>query len=1025
MSNTPAMKEAVSKYFSALSEKYATGQAREHAYRPTFEALIKAIDQSLNILNDPARSEHGNPDFIFLRGEVMIGYAETKDIGIDLDKTEKSEQLKRYFGYSNLLLTDYLEFRFFRNGNHAGESIKVGSIKNGKLEAHPEQFEELARALSEFVQSAPEKIKSGKRLAEIMGGKARRVRDNLRKYLADDSEKNEELRKIYQAVDRLLVHNISLEKFSDMYAQTLVYGLFVARYNDESPEGFTRIEARDLVPASNPFLREFFDHIVGPRFDKRLGYIVDELCSVFAVSDVREIVHKHLKVTGDGQDEKDPIIHFYEDFLQEYDPEERKKMGAYYTPIPVVRFIVRAVDEILKRDFGLPKGLADTTKKQVEIFSQGKKAKVDIHRVQVLDPAVGTATFLNETIKHIHKSFEGQEGRWVSYVQDDLLPRLYGFELMMAPYTIAHLKLGITLRETGVKELNKRLGVYLTNTLEEGVLLNDSLFGALGLAQTIAHEAAEAGRIKKEKPIMVVIGNPPYSVSSANNGGWIQNEIGVYKEGLNERNIQPLSDDYIKFIRFAEGLVEKNESGIVAMITNNSFIDGVIHRQMRKRLLETFDAISILDLHGNSKKKEMALDGSKDQNVFNIQQGVSIMLAVKTGKKKKGDLAEVRHAELFGKRESKFDALDKDHIKFTTIMAVAPGYVFVPKDIVLQEEYNSFISLRELMPFGDAGIKTHRDDFVIDIDRKALISRISDFIDGALVPAELGLEDTRDFNIQEARQKLAGKEVDSFIERIDYRPFDERLVFYSDAVVDWPRRKTMSQIIKRDNIALIFTRQAISGGNYSHVMVSRKMADNRVFYSNKGIPIEAPLYLYTDDGKKTVNLKKEIVDKISGIVGEVTPEKIFDYVYAVLYSPNYRKKYGELLKTDFPRIPYPKNRHEFDSLVMLGCELRKLHLMESPKLNNFITTYPKDGSNEVEKVTYKDGNVWINTEQYFGKVPEVAWNFFIGGYQPAQKWLKDRKGRVLSSADIEHYQKMIVALVETDRVMGEIDVISI
>ena len=362
------------------------------------------------------------------------------------------------------------------------------------------------------------------------------------------------------------------------------------------------------------FLLQFFDHIVGPNFDVRLAYIVDELCEIFSVSNVQEIVHKHLRVQDETVEDRDPIIHFYEDFLQAYDPNERKKMGAYYTPVPVVRYIVRQVDRILKEDFGIAKGIASDEMITQTVAAQPYRrpgdrkdrttTEISVPRVQILDPAVGTATFLNETIKFIYQGFKGQEGRWPSYVNDNLIKRLFGFELMMAPYTIAHMKLGMTLKETGVQELTDRLGIYLTNTLEEGIPQQPDLFN-FGLSAAVSEESRLAAQVKSEHPVMVVMGNPPYSVSSSNKSDFIEKLVADYKVNLNERNIQPLSDDYIKFIRFAEHMIAKNGSGILAMITNNSYIDGVIHRQMRKHLLETFNKIYVLDLHGNSDRKSV------------------------------------------------------------------------------------------------------------------------------------------------------------------------------------------------------------------------------------------------------------------------------------------------------------------------------------------------------------------------------------------------------------------------------------
>jgi len=1027
MASPQDMKDAVAAYWNAVAEKYRTGHAREHAYRPSLEALVKAADSNVKIVNDPSRSEHGALDFIFLRGILPIGYAETKDIGVSLDKTEKSEQMERYLGYSNLILTDYLEFRFYRNGQRSGEPIVIGKLEGGVPVAVHGHEVELMNALAEFLQGQPEPITNGKQLAGMMAGKARRIRDNVRRYLKEDGDKNDELLRVFETIKRLLVHDLSVDKFADMYAQTLVYGLFVARYNDKTPEDFSRQEARDLVPASNPFLRDFFDHIAGSRFDKRLGYIVDELCAVFSVSDVRVIVQKHLRLF-EVTDERDPIIHFYEDFLKEYDPEERKRMGAYYTPIPVARFIVRAVDEALKRDFGLPKGLADTTKRQVQIVSQGKKAKVDVHRVQVLDPAVGTATFLNEIVRHIHEDFVGQEGRWQGYVNDDLLPRLYGFELMMAPYTIAHLKLGMTLQETGCKDLKGRLGVYLTNTLEEGLDLDDTLFG-FGLSHSIAAEATEAGKIKKERPIMVIVGNPPYSGVSSNETEYANKLIGKYKVEpggtmkLQERK-HWLNDDYVKFIAFAEDLIEKNGEGIVAMITNHGYLDNPTFRGMRWHLAKTFDSIRVLDLHGNSKKKETTPGGGKDENVFDIQQGVAIIVAVKTGEKKANALAKVFHADFFGMRKDKFKRLDEDKVEWSEVALDSKMCYFVGKNNAGIEEYEKGIKLDDLFMVYNTGIVTMGDSFIVSESKDTLEKRIEKLVaseyDEQTLNKEFGLGKNY------AKWILSNKDKIVFdptkIIPFSYRPFDSRFTYFDNKLVWRHRDKVMQNFLNDHNVGLVTSRQCVSDWRY--VFVSENVGDfNLTGTAGRfGSGSYFPLYLYHPDGTRTTNFDRDELKKLTvNLKKEYQPEDVLDYIYAVLHSPKYRETYKEFLKTDFPRVPPPASDEQFHHLAAFGKRLRELHLMTTPDVNKFITTFPKDGSNVVESITYKEGNVWINKEQYFGQVPESAWTFYIGGYQPAQKWLKDRKGRTLTNADIEHYQKIIVVLVETGKVMGEID----
>lgn len=1020
----------IKRYLSEVTEQFNSGQAKEHAYRPALQRLMSSFDD-VTVVNDPKRSEHGAPDFVFLKSsnrKIVKGYAETKDITVDLDKTEKTEQMKRYHAYSNLFLTDYLEFRFFRNGEKY-KTISIGKIQNGKLHKTPENAESLIRELEAFLSQAPERITSGLRLAQIMGGRARRIRDNVVEYLNHEDDKSKELFRIYRMMKELLVHDLEPAKFADMYAQTLVYGLFVARYSDPTPDNFTRNEARDLVPRSNPFLLQFFDHIVGPNFDVRLAYIVDELCEIFSVSDVQEIVHRHLRVQDDNVDDRDPIIHFYEDFLQEYDPQERKKMGAYYTPVPVVRYIVRQVDRILKEDFGIAKGLASDEMTTQTITVQpyrrpGERvdrttAEISVPRVQILDPAVGTATFLNETIKFIYQSFKGQEGRWPAYVNGNLIKRLFGFELMMAPYTIAHMKLGMTLKETGVEELTERLGVYLTNTLEEGIPLQQDLF-SFGLAEAVSEESRLAAQVKSEHPVMVVMGNPPYSVSSSNKSDFVEKLVADYKVNLNERNMQPLSDDYIKFIRFAEHMISRNGSGVLAMITNNSYIDGVIHRQMRKHLLETFNKIYVLDLHGNTKKKEVAPDGSKDENVFDIQQGVGIILAVKYAKKTE-EPSKILHSEIFGTREHKFQELNNNSQKFLKIATTPPNYFFIQKDLAVQGEYERFVSVRQLMPFGDAGVTTHRDRFAIAETQEELINRLMRLrIGDPKVIEEYELQDIGDFSITAAQTALNTVQLHAIITPISYRPLDNRYYVNFDRVIDRPRNRTMSHLIDHSNIGLATCRLQSTFDFQHAIVVDRPIDKCFVSLQTKETGYLLPLYLFHEDGSKTVNFDPSELSKLTNDLDEkLAPEEIFDYIYATLHSPAYRQKYKEFLKIDFPRIPIP-TQAEFDRLLPLGCELRELHLMQSSVIDDYQTTFPLSGDCLVEKVSYNDGRVWINKTQYFGNVPELAWNFYIGGYQPAQKWLKDRKGRQLSDADLVHYQRIIKILLETDRIMKEI-----
>lgn len=1006
----------------------------EHQHRPALGKLLVAILPGVQALNEPGKSEFGMPDFALIKNRWPIGYVETKRLGVNLDEVAKGEQMKRYFGYANLVLTNYVEFRFYKHGERYGEPITIADPTT--LAPDEQACEFLGSTFAAFLQEAAEPVRRAETLAKIMGENAKRLRGNLLRFLSkSDDPKNQSILEIYQAFKTQLIHDLSIDSFADMYAQTLVYGFFVARYYDESPKTFDRREARDLIPATNPLLRRFFDHITGADFDARLEPIVDELCKVFENADVRKLMQQLYRqdLWGGTQAGPDPVVHFYEDFLREYDPEQRKRLGAFYTPPSVVRFIVRSVDAVLKRDFGLAAGLADTTKTEITRTKSGKTSKEQVHKVQVLDPATGTGTFLTETIRRIRESFEGQEGRFSQYVNDDLLPRIHGFELMMAPYTIAHLKIGATLVESGAKDLKARLGVYLTNSLEKGDTDDGSLFATLGLSQAISNEAREAAVIKNDMPIMVIMGNPPYSISSNNpsvvigadgkkHKTWIGTLIDDYKKDLGERKIN-LDDDYIKFIRLAEHYIEKNSIGAVAMITNNSYIDGITHRQMRKHLLETFDEIYILNLHGDSKKKEKAPDGGKDENVFDIMQGVAIGIFIRKEAKKKG-LGAIYHSELFGRRADKLTILDAsgiENVEWQKLDAPAPNYFFVPKDFGLEDEYKKGFSVIELFSEYNSGIQTKRDDTTIQFSSETAEATVKDFLNLSAqdIKTKYNLPmDGRDWRIEWAIEDLRnGYQID----QICYRPFDNRLTAYtgrSKGFIAYPREKTNKNIAGKDNICLLTSRMIPPNQIFNRAFVTKSIAD---IHAASDQTYVFPLYIYELDGKKKPNFNGDIFAKILEIKPKAEAVDVFDYIYAVLYSPSYREKYKEFLKIDFPCIPYPKNAEQFDVLSKLGRELRELHLLESPKANRFITKYPEDGSNEVEKVKRVSNKVYINATQYFEGVPEDVWNFTIGGYQPAQKWLKDRVGRILTNSDIEHYQKIIVALVETDRIMKEID----
>ena len=1035
---TASMSNPVIKtYIGEVNSQFITGFAREHSYRPALQALLMALLPKYKATNEPARIECGAPDFIITKGDTPMAFVECKDIGDpDLDgQRQHREQFNRYkSSLGNIVFTDYLDFHLYVDGEFV-DSVRIAEVKGGKVVAIESNEPLFLQLVDRLANAQPQKITSSAKLAVIMANKARLLADVIEQSVNADAEGKSELAGQMAAFKQILLHDLNNKTFADIYAQTICYGMFAARLHDDTPDTFSRLEAATLIPKTNPFLRQIFQSIAGFDLDDRIVWIVDDLVEAFRVTDMEKIMGNY----GKDTQQTDPMMHFYEDFLRHYDPATKKSCGVYYTPQPVVNFIVRAVDHILKTDFLLPMGLADTSKVKVDRAVDGttdKKSKDgkahemrEYHKVQILDPATGTGTFAAQAIRQIYRNLcdMGMQGVWAEYVKTHLIPRLNGFELMMAPYAIAHLKLDMLLNSIGgiqtTNSTNQRLRIYLTNSLEEYNKDTGTLF-----AQWLATEANDANLVKRDTPVMVMIGNPPYSVSSNNSGTWITDLMNDYKKDLNERNIQPLSDDYIKFIRLGQYYVQKNGSGILAYISNNSFIDGLIHRQMRKSLLETFDKIYILDLHGNTRKKETCEDGSKDENVFDIMQGVSINIFVKSKDKHDG-FAQVFHRDLYGFRQSKYEFLethDLASLDWNLLQPQAPQYFFVPKDFSAQEEYEKGFKVDELMMVYKTGIETGRDDLFIDNDPHNLSVKIQEVIDDPhMLETKYKIKDSSSFRIYKHIQEVRFSQY--LIKDVNYRPFDKRKVYYDPLLLRRPFFEVM-QHFRDDNIALCTCRQQKSF-DFQHILVSNSITERCYVSLQTGeLSYVFPLYLYPDNEQPTIdntervpNLNKEIWGRIENIVGPVSPEQIFDYIYGVLHTPSYRTKYKEFLKVDFPRIPYPVSKDEFDRIVHIGTQLRKLHLMEVVPPMPDVAQFTTSGDNLVEKLAYQNGEVFFNTTQCFSNVPEVAWNFYIGGYQPAQKWLKDRKGRNLTFDDILHYRNIIIVLLATDRLMKELD----
>ena len=1036
----------VSDFISKVQAVHKTGVATEHSYRSALEVLLNGLEEGVTALNEPKRVNCGAPDFIVQRGEFVIGHAEAKDIGLNLRamKDANKEQQRRYRkALPNLIYTNYLDWDFYRNGERF-ESVTIADYLMD-IRPKPEEYDRLEHLLREFIAQKPQTITSAHTLAKMMAGKASLIKDVLFKVLREDKELRSDLGGQYKAFREHLIHDIKSEEFADIYAETIAYGMFAARLHDTMLCTFSRQEALELLPKSNPFLRDLFSYVAGPNLDDNIRWIIDDLASVFQASNVAALMNDFGTLTG----RKDPFLHFYEDFLAAYNPSKRKKRGVWYTPEPAVNFIVRAVDEVLLTEFKVADGLADTSKVTID-FDTGQNdakgkpitQKIQVHRVQILDPATGTGTFLAEVIKQIAPRVkETAGGMWSGYIERDLIPRLHGFELLMASYAMCHIKLDMTLKELEYRpsKTPPRLSVYLTNSLEEG----DRDVRDLFMAQWLTREAKEANVIKRDKPIMCVIGNPPYSGVSSNNGEWAKNLIAPYKKEpggkvrLKERNSKWINDDYVKFIRFAEHMISKTGEGVLGFITNHGYIDSPTFRGMRWHMMQRFDKIYVLDLHGNSKKKEVAPNGLHDVNVFDIMQGVAILIGVKHARKKGATSkspvpAEVFHAEFWGPRKLKYDRLqqaDLSSISWTRLEPDPKYQMFYPINRKLLETYDTGFDLAQFMPMNQIGFQSHRDGFAVAMDKSVMEKRLNDMLDDRLSDDDLrkhyDLSDNRDWQVPNGRSRArADRTLDEKVVPCDYRPFDRRFCILDEAMMDYPRWSLLKNALPVDNFGLNFMRQTKSP-SWQHSLVS-KFPTPAVFIEIKDGSNFAPLYVQEDidktrrvnfDAKLWKKLRAKAKDKAHGEPDELAT---FDYLYGVLHCPAYRKTFAEFLKIDFPRIPWPATPAEFRDISKKGGQLRRLHLMKTEAIGDTPYPFLIDGDGIVTEPKFKDGKVWINATQHFDSVPETAWKAMIGGYQPAQKWLKDRKDRALNYNDVTHYQRIIKILLETDRIMNTI-----
>ncbi len=1063
------MKKLIEQYIQDIDSIYQTGETTEHSFRGTLETLLKSLlpkpkknADIVQIINEPKRKEYGAPDFELRKDDAIISFVETKDLfDKDLrgekDKIHK-EQFDRYKKAINTIaFTDYLEFVLYENGTET-LSAKIAERQDGHIVviSDGKQLSAFSKLITKLTEAKPQPISSASILAEILAAKAKVIASLLSNALSktggSQTKEDKELHIKLDAFKKFLVHDMTEEQFADFYAQTIVYGMFIARIYDKTPSSFSLQEASELIPSINPFLKKIFKLLALAELHSGVKWIVEELVEIFKVTKMERILHNY---------GKDPLVHFYEDFLAEYNPKFRKEFGVWYTPKEVVSFIVDAVDYILRTELCIEDGLSDNSL----IEYKGKPT----HKVQILDPATGTGTFLAAVAEKIKESYTGQEGLWAEDVAAHIVPRLNAFEYLMAPYTMAHLKLATSLSLDKMTNENvDRLNIYLTNSLEE-----NSSEPPLPFAKFITDESNAANAIKCETPVMVVMGNPPYNEKSANTGEWImrlmddyKQEPGMgkiqlkgkhkdgtvkYKNTLKGGNPKGLNNDYCKFIRLGQNFVERTQEGVLAYICGNTFLDTRLFRGMRYNLLKEFDDIYVVNLHGSSKRKE-GNEATKDECIFNIMVGVSINIFVKHKDENKGQLAAVHYKDLYGTRREKLNYLAShrlSEIDFADINPFQPIYAFRTRNEDVRHQYAEGFSVKELMNWGmTQGVKTGRDSIVLHYTK----SDTEDFCDAIYTSSFSDIRGRFGFSDTESEKNKYDKLRDNIktlhyscknnICELAYRPFDNRWTVYGPVFMDRHRKEVQKNIYGKENTILCLGQEGSSLGDseWSLVYCTDKVTDTNMI-PRGGIYL-FPMFIY-DGMLKYTNFSPDILQNIEKHIGLTLQDvddkerrengflaiDLIDYIYAVLHSVAYRDTYHDFLQNDFPTVPYPTSADYFFKMAEMGKKLRLLHAMKRIERTDIITTYPvaaaKDNNvvltRKFEETSEGVGRVWINKEQYFDKVPSEAWNMVIAGYQPLDKWLKDRKDKHLTGDEILHYQKMVVALVNTIRTQEEID----
>jgi len=1074
------MTNHIQEYFKSVCEAYRLGNIETSFNAPIIILLAHFGCKARDLSGGRSGKAGENPDIKVWHGDVEITEAEpftmveVKKIS-EYDARAYTQVKKGAAMYNHAMLTNNLSWQFWKKGDDKPyDGVQLISLTEGKLILHEENIEHFVRAMQHFLLQDPAQIKSSNKLAEYMAIHAKTIRSVIVRILKEDANglpvvnDNQkrvdlfpELYGLFSRIKADLRPLLNTRSFADMYAQTIVYGLFIARYNDAASKTFNRYEAISKLQEESALLNRFFEHITNTGTKHpTLDSVIDKLCALYQTCDISALL--------DCDKRGDTIVHFYEDFLTFYDPALRKSLGVFYTPHQVVRYLVSMVDKLLVEDFGIEGGLSNNDHIQITVpcerhqVQKSARAKAEfrdtkeitVPRVAILDPATGTGTFHAEIIKYIKDTyFPGVRAAFYDdYIKSEngLLSRMIGFEIMMTSYAVAHLNVRRTIEETlgHVPDVQLPSNIFLTNTLAppNSSFERNEQMSLFDFSAAITDEAYKADTWKARRPIKVIIGNPPYLAASTN-----PFDIDAYKteaDGVTRFGERKhlLNDDYVKFFRFAEQIINKNNEGILAFVSNNGYLDNQTFRGMRGSLLRTFDKIYIVDLHGSSIKKEVAPNGEKDENIFDIMQGVSLFVGIKIAPN--NNWAKIYHCDLWGRRQQKFQNLQEFNLDYTELNLDPKMAYFIPVSGNEKKIYEKGISIIDLFGTYAAGAVSRRDDVAIAFTRDELTQRI-DAVRNA----------TNEETICNLWGKFASGQTADKIRNdvlasggmptpIAFRPFDYRWTFYSGTSSGWLDRpgskQTMGHLLygtptpTGKNFGLVFARGDSSPNEFTMISISDTLIDNRLTAAQTaGAASIAPLYLYSNTplgGEEwTPNLSPQALTQLTQHMSfQPTPIQIFDYIYGILHDPIYRQRFNEYLKRDFPRVPiinalkespddFIVTENMFHTYVTAGERLRKLHLMQTKTPAAIAIDPPTADDLEIGAIKYKDGVLQLNPNKRITGIPQDVWNYRIGGYQVLDKWFKSHKGKTMTIDDFDHIANVVGLLAETIKVQKDLE----